>query len=108
MKHVLLVLLVTYSVALHAESGWTSYGKVLELLPDSDFRYRVKVSVADNPSGCRSDQWFYQDYLSSGSRQMYATLLEAMIHGLKARVYVNGKCGLKGNAEISAVNVKAK
>lgn len=95
-------------MSVHAESGWTNYGKVIELLPDSNFRYRVKIKVSENPSGCRSDDWFYQDYLSNGSDQMYSTLLEALIHNLKVKVYVNGKCGLKGNSEISAVSIRSK
>lgn len=108
MKVVYLLLLLSLSIGVHADSGWTSYGKVLELLPDSDFRYRVKINVSDNPSGCRSELWFYQDYLSNGSDQMYATLLEALTHNLKVRVHVNGKCGFKGNSEISAINVISK
>lgn len=102
------IIALMVSLSVHAESGWTSYGKVLELTPDSDFRYRVKIKVSENPSGCRSDHWFFQDYLSNGSDQMYATLLEALVHNYKVRVYVNGKCGLKGNSEISALNIKSK
>ena len=102
------IIFLFLSMPAYAESGWTTYGRVLELLPDSDFRYRVKIKVSENPSGCRNDHWFYQDYLSNGSDQMYATLLEALVHNLKVRVHVNGKCGFKGNSEISAINVKAK
>ena len=108
MKYVVLIVIILSTMSAYAESGWTSYGKVIELLPDSDFRYRVKINVSKNPSGCRNDDWFYQDYLSNGSDQMYSTLLEALIHNLKVKVYVNGKCGLKGNSEISAVNIRSK
>ena len=105
MKFLLLMALL-FSASVNAESGWTSSGKIIELIPDSDFRYRVQINVKDNPSGCRSDNWFYQDYLSNGSDQMFSALLEALIHNLKVKVYVNGKCGLKGYSEISAVGIK--
>ena len=107
MKNLCLGALLLFSATLQAESGWTNYGKVIELIPDSDFRYRVKINVVENPSGCRNDSWFYQDYLSNGSQQMFSALLEALIHNLKVKVYVNGKCGFKGYSEISAVSIKS-
>ena len=104
----LLMLLITMALPVHAESGWTSEGKVLELLPDSDFRYRVRLKVSNNPSGCKVSEWFYQDYLSNGSAQMFSALLEALKNNLRVKVYVNGKCGFKGYSEISAVSIKPK
>ena len=90
----------------HAESGWTSYGKVIELQPDSDFRFRVKINVEDNPSRCKTDQWFFATYVSSGADQIYAGLLEALVHNLQVRIFVSGVCGLKGFSEISAIGLK--
>ena len=91
-----------------ADSGWTSAGKVVEIIADSDVRFRVKIIVEKNPSQCKESKWFYRDYLSSGSQQMFATLLEALTENMKVKVYVNGKCGFKGYSELSAVSILAK
>lgn len=91
-----------------ADSGWTSKGKVLEIIADSDIRFRVKLNVEKNPSQCRQSKWFYRDYLSSGSHEMYITLLEALTNNMKVKVHVNGRCGFKGYSELSAVSILAK
>jgi hypothetical protein len=101
----LLICLFSSSLS-HAESGWTSYGKVVQLQADSDFRFRVSIDVNDNPSRCRSEQDFFATYVSSGANQIYAGLLEALIHNLQVKVFVSGICGLKGDAEISAISLK--
>jgi hypothetical protein len=107
MRGFIFIILLVPSLLL-ADSGWTSTGKVVEIIADSDIRFRVKLSVENNPSQCKSSKWFYRDYLSSGSQQMYSTLLEALTNNMRVKVYVNGKCGLKGYSEISAVSILAK
>ncbi len=102
----LFLLILVYSMSAHAESGWTDFGKVIEMIPDSDFRYRVNINVKENPSGCRINDWFYQDYLSNGSDQMYTAILEALINERAIKVYVSGKCGIKGYSEITAVSIR--
>lgn len=107
MKKAILLLICLLSCSLvQAESGWTSYGKVIELQPDSDFRFRVVINVKDNPSRCRKDQEFFATYVSSGANQIYTGLLEALIHNLQVKVFVSGVCGLKGRSEISAISLK--
>lgn len=97
--------LLTSSV-LYADSGWTSYGKIIELQADSDFRFRVIIDVKENPGRCREDQEFFASYASNGADQIYTGLLEALIHNLQVKVFVSGVCGLKGYSEISSINLK--
>ena len=104
----LLIIVCCTSSVTQADSGWTDYAFITELSPNSQFRYIATIPVSSNPSGCRRDHAFYQDYLSSGSNQMYTTLLEALIHGLEVKLFVNGKCDLKGHSEISAVSIRKK
>jgi len=106
MKRILLLTLLLSCSLAHAESGWTRYGKVIELQPDSDFRFRILMDVKDNPSRCRKDQEFFATYVSSGANQIYTGLLEALIHDLQVKVFVSGICGLKGYSEISAISLK--
>lgn len=106
MKFFILIISILISSLVHAESGWTSHGKVIELHADSDFRFRVSIDVKDNPSRCRSEQEFFATYLSNGANQIYTGLLEALIHNLQVKVFVSGICGLKGDAEISAISLK--
>lgn len=106
MKVFFLMICLLNSSLIYAESGWTSHGKVVQLQADSDFRFRVSIDVKDNPSRCRSEQAFFATYLSNGADQIYTGLLEALIHNLQVKVFVSGICGLKGDAEISAVSLK--
>lgn len=86
-------------------SGWTEYTSVAELTPSSDQSYTVRLDIAENPSGCKNKNTFYQDYSASGAEQMFSTLLEAMVNGKRVRVFVTGRCELNGYGEISSVSI---
>jgi hypothetical protein len=88
-----------------AVSDWTDYATVAELIPGTQFRYLVKLEVAENPSGCKNKVTFYQDYSATGSDHMFRVLLEAVSSGKRVRVYVTGKCELSGYSEISSVAI---
>ena len=97
------ILLPQYNVL--AASGWTDYVFISELIATSQYRYLVVLKVSENPSGCRNKNHFYQDYDFPGSEQIFSTLLEAVSSGKAVRVFVTGKCGLSGYAEISSVGI---
>ena len=86
-------------------SGWTEYTSVAELTPSSDQSYTVRLDIAENPSGCKSKDTFYQDYAASGAEQMFSALLEAMMNSKRVRVFVTGRCELNGYGEISSVSI---
>ena len=86
-------------------AGWTDYAKLAELIPTARHYYVFRLPVTDNPSGCREDTWFYQDYGSAGSDKMFDSLLEGVNSGLRLRVYVTGICNIDGYAEISSVGI---
>lgn len=88
-----------------AVSGWTDLATVAELNPGTQFRYLVKLEVAENPSGCKNKNTFYQDYSATGSDHMFRVLLEAVSSGKRVRVKVTGKCELSGYSEISSVAI---
>ena len=88
-----------------AESGWTDYVNVTELVPTSRHYYEFKLPVTENPSGCKNNNLFYQDYTSNGADAMFTTLLEALKSRLNVRVYVTGRCNLSGYSEISSVSI---
>ena len=89
----------------HAEAGWTDYSGIGELIPTSKHYYEVKLPVKDNPSGCMNKTWFYQDYATTGSEKMFATLLEGMQSRNRVRVYVTGKCNVHGYSEFISVGI---
>jgi hypothetical protein len=93
------------STCAFAGSDWTGYAQILELTATSQGRYLVQLNVSDNPSGCQNKDTFYQDYGTAGSDNMYRALLEAVGSDKKVRVYVTGRCGFGGYAEISSVGV---
>ena len=86
-------------------AGWTDYAPVSELNPTTHGRFIVKINVSKNPSGCRNKNIFYQDYGISGYRQMFDTFLAAVTSGKMVRVFVTGRCELKGYSEISGVSI---
>ena len=88
-----------------ADAGWTDYVPVRELTPTIHERFILRLEAAENPSGCRSKEYFYQDYEIRGSDKMFYALLEALTSGRKVRVYVTGRCDLKGYSEISSVTI---
>ena len=88
-----------------ADAGWTDYVSVLELTPTIHERFIVRLAASENPSGCRSREYFYQDYKIRGSDKMFHALLEALTLGHKVRVHVTGRCDLKGYSEISSVTI---
>lgn len=98
-------LFLCVSTSAIAGAGWTGFAMVMELRPTSQIRYIFRLDVAKNPSGCTSEQFFYQDYPASGSQQMFRTLLSAVEYRKNVRVYVTGRCDLDGYSEISAVSI---
>jgi hypothetical protein len=89
-----------------AEAGWTDYALVTELTPTIHQRYEVTIAVAQNPSGCREKQVFFQDYSARGSEQMYLALLASVSSGKRVRVFVTGVCGVSGYSQISSVAIR--
>ena len=94
-----------FSSVAHAGAGWTDYVKVAELVPTNHHYYAIRLPVKENPSGCKKKDWFYQDYGSRGSNEMYQAILEGLKSGIKIRVYVTGKCNLHGYSEFSSVSL---
>jgi hypothetical protein len=94
-----------FSPYVHAEAGWTDFASVAELVPTASHYYKVRLPVKENPSGCENKTWFYQNYGSTGSDQMFKTILEAVKSEIQLRVYVTGSCNLDGYSEISSVSV---
>lgn len=91
--------------AARAGAGWTDYAGVAELVATDKHYYRFRLALKANPSGCRNDSWFYQNYGTPGSDKIFATLLEAIKSDLRVRVYVTGVCNLDGYAEISSAGI---
>ena len=54
-----------FSHFVQAGAGWTEFVTVDELIPTTRHYYEVKLPVKENPSGCKTKTWFYQN---SGSR----------------------------------------
>lgn len=106
MRYLLLMLLMMFSSAVLATSGWTSYGHIIELVPTIHFRFKVNIDVKGNSSACKEKQWFYQDYNASGAREMYLALLEAVSSNKPVRVYVTGRCDVKEYSEISELGIR--
>lgn len=97
--------LLSTPMSAFAAAGWTDYVPVAELMPTSSGRFLVKLNISKNPSGCKNDNMFYQDYSVSGSEQMFRVILEAVASGKMIRVYVTGKCEINGYSEISSVGI---
>jgi hypothetical protein len=94
-----------FSHHVQAKAGWTDYVSVAELVPTGQRYYEFRLPVKENPSGCRDETWFYQDYSSSGSNKMFEILFEGIKSGVQVRVYVTGVCNINGYSEISSVSV---
>ncbi len=86
-------------------AAWTDYASVAELMPTASGRYIVKLNISKSPSGCKSENMFYQDYSASGADQMFRVILEAVTSGKMIRVYATGRCELNGYSEISSVGI---
>ncbi len=86
-------------------AAWTDYVSVVELMPTASGRYIVKLNISKSPSGCKTENMFYQDYSAFGADQMFRVILEAVTSGKMIRVYATGKCELNGYSEISAVSI---
>lgn len=102
---ILLIVATLFSQLAIAGAGWTDYVTVAELIPTSRHYYEFRLPVKKNPSDCKEGNWFYQNYESRGSDQMFNTLLEGIKSGLRLRVYVTGICNLHGYSEISSIGV---
>ncbi len=101
---VILLIGSSFAPPLFARAGWTDYARVGELIATGRHYYEVRIPV-DNPSGCREDHWYYQNYDAPGSAQMFEILLEAIESNVRVRLYVTGVCNIHGYAEISSVGV---
>jgi hypothetical protein len=106
MKALLLMVLTLLSYSASATSGWTTYGRVIELVPTIHHRFKVNLDVKGNNSACKEKQWFYQDYNVNGSREMYLALLEAVSSNKSIRVYVTGRCDINEYSEISELGIR--
>jgi hypothetical protein len=89
--------------AAHADSGWTTPGRVLDLTVEAPARFELRLEVESNPSRCRETQHFYRGTLDAASSRMFDLLLAAYRDGRAVRVYVTGVCDINGFAEISQV-----
>jgi hypothetical protein len=78
---------------------------VWALLVVLSFGVSPAAIAGENPSGCRNEEFFFQDYTASGSRQMFRALLSAVEYRKDVRVYVTGRCNIDGYSEISAVSI---
>ena len=106
MRKLVVMLLAVCTLDAAASSGWTDYAEVIELVPTIHHRFKVNIAVKQSESDCKQQQWFYQDYDSAGSHQMFVTLLEAVSSNKKVRVYVTGRCNIDGYSEISSVGIR--
>lgn len=106
MKLVIVLMILVFSFSAKASSGWTGYGKVIELVPTIHHRFKVNIDVKGNKSDCEEVQWFYQDYNISGAREMYLALLEAVSSNKTVRVYVTGRCNINEYSEVSEVGIR--
>lgn len=87
-------------------AGWTEPATVVAVEAGELARFVVKLDVDKNVSGCRDPDGFYADYGRNGSELMYRTLLEALLHERRVRVYVTGICDLNGYSGISSVRIQ--
>ena len=99
------ICLLVLSNPVFAGAGWTDYANVTELVPTGRHYYEVRLAVSKNPSGCKNETWFYQNYDAAGSDKVFDVLLEGINSSLRLRLYVTGVCNLNGYSEISAVSV---
>lgn len=104
-RYASLAALLLIPASAFAVAGWTDYVPVTELTPTTSGRFLVKLNNSKNPSGCKNETMFYQDYNVSGSNYMFRVLLEAVASGKMIRVYVTGRCELDGYSEISSVGI---
>ena len=86
-------------------AGWTDYVTVTELVPTDRHYYTFRLPVKINPSGCRNEEWFYQNYGSPGADKMFDALLEGIKSRIRLRVDVTGVCNIDGYSEISSIGI---
>lgn len=106
MRFLLITVVLLLSPFAQATSGWTGHGYVLELVPTIHHRFKVNIDIKGNKSSCKEKQWFYQDYDTSGAREMYLALLEAVSSKKMVRVYVTGRCNINDYSEISELGIR--
>jgi len=106
LRNLVITLAALCSLDAAASSGWTDYAQVIELVPTIHHRFKVNIAVKQNESDCKQEQWFYQDYDTAGSHEMFITLLEAVSSNSRVRVYVTGRCNIDGYSEISSVGIR--
>ena len=96
---------IVFSQLAHSRAGWTDYATVAELVPTDSHYYKFRLLVKDNPSGCKNEHWFYQDYGSPASDKMFNLLFEGIKTKLRLSVYVTGACNIDGYSKISSISV---
>lgn len=96
---------IVFSQLAHSRAGWTDYASVAELIPTDRHYYKFRLPVRENPSGCKNEHWFFQDYSSPGSDKMFNILLESIKTKLRLRVYVTGICNIDGYSKISSISI---
>lgn len=90
-----------------ADAGWTDYVKVIELIATGRHYYELRLDGAANPSGCRAQDWYYQDYDAPGADKMFELFVDRLQSSLRLKVYVTGVCNINGYAEIAAVSASS-
>jgi len=96
---------ILFSQLAHSRAGWTDYAAVAELIPTDSHYYKFRLPVRENPSGCKNEQWFYQDYSAPASDKMFNLLLEGIKTKLRLSVYVTGTCNIDGYSKISSISI---
>ena len=88
-----------------AAEGWTSYGTVQEVYPNSTGAFYVRINVSTSPASTCLAGWFSHTGTGNGANRVFAALLAAQATGKPVRVYVLGTCDQWAYADISAASV---
>lgn len=89
-----------------ADPGWTAYGTVEEVYPNSGGIFYFRMTLSANPSSCMSPEWFYNNGTGAGADRIFAVLLSAQATEKTVRVFVTGTCNASEYSEISSASVK--
>ncbi|RLA01460.1 MAG: hypothetical protein DRQ47_08055 [Gammaproteobacteria bacterium] len=101
------ILLVASGLA-YSSAGWTDPGYLIEVQVSNTGRIIAKSSVKVNPSGCRDKELFYIDSSAVNAEQIYKLLLESITSRNQVKLYVTGRCELKGMSGISSAIILSK
>ena len=89
----------------NAAEGWTSYGTVQEIYPNSTGAFYVRINVSSNPASTCLASGFSHPGTGNGANRVFAALLSAHASGKPVRVYVLGTCDQWAYAEITAASL---